>query len=521
MVATIVAYMPVLSAGFVWDDLVYIQDSRYFNEPTLNNVFRGLYPLTHSGGVYRPFRGLVYVLAHGLFGTNPTPYHMMGLGFHLVTSVLIAVIGRELTDSKEVGLVAGVVFGVHPIHVEAVAWATAGFDVLFAIFYLLAIYFHLRWRKSNENGVRLWGLVFLVLALLTNELALTIPILLLTYDWLVCGVKLKNREGWSEQIPGILLVVGYWLVRSSLMEPGLDYRFVYETFWERGVLAFVVLGTYIKNMIWPMEFSVDTVLFPGLSSLVEQNYFYFDRLPKPNFGHVEVWAPVLLSISWLVIGVVVAKYSRMMGWWMMWVVVTLIPVLQVVPLPIIYADRYAYLASVGVAWIFGSGYWWLSRSGKAGVGVVALVVLVGLLGAKTYARAMDWQSEVDLWGTTLEQNPQSAAAMSSLGVYYAREENYLKALDYFEKLRQLNPYALTNRDNIARIYRVTENYQLLLGYYELLIEAEPNNPQLWYLVGKIYEEDLSDSQKAEEYYEKALDLAPNDQGLKDALNRMN
>lgn len=203
-VITFVAFLPALGNGFVaWDD-----DRNFLDNPH----YRGLGPaqlawmVSHLDAHYVPLTWLTLGLDYVLWGMNPAGYHLTSLVLHAANAVLVYAGARRLiaaalpgTSSGALALgsaVAALLFAVHPLRVESVAWATERRDVLCGLFYLLTVLAYLRYCASASRRWYRLSLAFLAAALLSKAMAVTLPVVLLLLD----GYPLRRRA-WREKLP--------------------------------------------------------------------------------------------------------------------------------------------------------------------------------------------------------------------------------------------------------------------------------------------------------------------------------
>ncbi len=185
LLMTFFVFLPVLSSGFLltWDDAHYLLDNptvRDFNLQNLLHIF-----LTPINNLYTPLTVSSFALEHQLFGFNPLVFHLDNLLLHICTTGLIIALARHIGLTSRASLFAGLLFAIHPMHVESVAWVTERKDCLYAFFYLLALgqyvkYVTLGARRDFYFSVG-WGL----LSLLSKPMAISLPLICWAMDYLL------------------------------------------------------------------------------------------------------------------------------------------------------------------------------------------------------------------------------------------------------------------------------------------------------------------------------------------------
>jgi len=449
---TFAAFLPTLQNQFVtWDD------GKNFLE---NAHYRGLgwthirWMWTTHLGHYIPLTWMTLGLDYLLWGMNPFGYHLTSLLLHAANAVVFFfVVHRILTlalpspseRGHALAVAAGfaaLVFAIHPLRVESVAWVTERRDVLSGLFYLSAILMYLR---ACERGARgrgwYWAAVGLFAgALLSKSMVVNLPVVLLILDVYPLR-RLGGFVGWwseparriyIEKIPFVLLAAAASAI-AVMAQSSVHAAASLAQLSVPGRLAVAAygLGFYPRKMVVPVN----------LSPLYE--------LPRT----VDPMAPPFIlsyALVLAIMAIVLALRRRVPGLPAAWVayVVVLLPVLGIIQSgPQIAADRYTYLAGLGGAILAGAGLlscWRTSRTSKTGtpttlpIAGVATCVVVGL-GALTWNQAQVWHDSEKLWTHALARNPQSSIAENNLGVVRADQSKLAEAIEHYQRALQMRP----------------------------------------------------------------------------------
>jgi tetratricopeptide (TPR) repeat protein len=407
-VAAIVAvvFAPALDNGFVdWDDEVNV---------TSNQSFRGLgwaqlrwMFSTTLLGQYIPLTWLSLALDHALWGMNPRGYHATNVLLHAVNAALVVLVARRLLGPLPLpgALAAGLVFGLHPLRVESVAWVTERRDVLSLGFALLAVLAWLRSAERSGPGRGQWlaaSLGAYAASLLSKQLTMTLPLVLAILD-----VYPLRRRAWLEKLPYAMLgvagaVVALVAIRTASM-----------TSWEQyGAMA------RLGMTAWSLGFYLSRTLVPiDLSPLYE--------LPPV----VDPLAPPFLLSGLVTVALSAAAVGlcRRAPWlataWATYVVMVL-PVAGPVHAGFQLAhDRYSYLACLPWAILAGAGAGSLVRAWRAGTvsravataGVGAMIAVVAAWAGLTARQIGVWRDPVALWEQAVRVDPMCAVCRSNLG----------------------------------------------------------------------------------------------------------
>src|SRR5256712_348331 len=441
---TFAVFLPALQNQFVnWDDPTNFLDNPYYRGLGWSQL-RWMWT-THLGH-YIPLTWMTLGLDYLLWGMNPFGYHLTSLLLHAANAVVFFFVVRRiltlaLPSPAERGHAltvsagfAALVFAIHPLRVESVAWATERRDVLSGLFYLLTILLYLRASERGERGRGwYWGTVGLfACALLSKAMAVSVPVVLLILDVYPLR-RLGGSTGWwseparrvyVEKIPFVLLAAAASAIAvmaqlSVHVAASLDHL---------SMLARLAVSVYgLSFYLWK------TVAPVNLSPLYE--------LPPT----VNPWAPPFIVSYGLVVtitAIVLALRRRVPGLPAAWVayIVVLLPVLGIFQSgPQIAADRYTYLAGLGWAILAGAGLlscWGTSRRSKIGAPAtwllagIALSVVVGL-GVLTWSQAQVWRDSERLWAHTLAIDPNSPLVQNNFGYELYRQGKLAEAIEHY------------------------------------------------------------------------------------------
>ena len=449
---TFAAFLPTLQNQFVtWDDAKNFLENAHYRGLGWTHI-RWMWT-THLGH-YIPLTWMTLGLDYLLWGMNPFGYHLTSLLLHAANAVVFFfVVHRILTlalpspseRGHALAVAAGfaaLVFAIHPLRVESVAWVTERRDVLSGLFYLSAILMYLR---ACERGARgrgwYWAAVGLFAgALLSKSMVVNLPFVLLILDVYPLR-RLGGFVGWwseparriyIEKIPFVLLAAAASAI-AVMAQSSVHAAASLAQLSVPGRLAVAAygLGFYPRKMVVPVN----------LSPLYE--------LPRT----VDPMAPPFIlsyALVLAIMAIVLALRRRVPGLPAAWVayVVVLLPVLGIVQSgPQIAADRYTYLAGLGGAILAGAGLlscWRTSRTSKTGtpttlpIAGVATCVVVGL-GALTWNQAQVWHDSEKLWTHALARDPQSSIAENNLGVVRADQSKLAEAIEHYQRALQMRP----------------------------------------------------------------------------------
>ncbi|MBI4379742.1 MAG: tetratricopeptide repeat protein [candidate division NC10 bacterium] len=519
---TVGAFLPTLHNQFVsWDD-----DQTFLNNPHYRGLgwpqVRWMWTTFHMGH-YVPLAWMTLGLDYLLWGMKPFGYHLTSLLLHATNAVVFYLVALRILgvarsgpgERDKLGLVVSaaftaLLFALHPLRVESVAWATERRDVLSALFYLLTVLVYLRTCERGERGrgAYYWGAVALfACALLSKSMALSLPVVLLILD-----VYPLRRLGGS---------TGWW---------GEDARRVYLE-----KLPFVLLAAAVSAIAFMAQLSVHAAIsltqlsaLGRLSVAVYGLSFYLWKMVLPvnlsplyELGTVSPWAPPFLLSYGVVLALTalaLACRRRVPGLPAAWLayVVILLPVLGIFQSgPQIAADRYTYQAGLGWALLAGAALLSGWRRRPALVTGPVICVLLGL-GALTWNQVHVWHDSGNLWAHALAIDPTSSIAHNNLGSALADQGKLPEAVEHYRQALQIKPDYAGAHSNWGVALADQGKLAEAIEHYRQALQIKPNHAGAhnnWGLAlarqGRLAE--------AIEHYRQALQIKPDHAGAHNNL----
>ena len=510
-VVTFAAFLPALHNQFVnWDD-----DKNFLENPH----YRGLgwtqlsWMWTTHMGHYIPLTWMTFGLDYLLWGMNPRGYHLTNLLLHAANAVVFFFITRRLLtralpSPSERGhaltvsaAFSALVFAIHPLRVESVAWATERRDVLSGLFYLSAVLAYLRACDREERGRGwYWGAVALFAgALLSKSMAVNLPVVLMILDVYPLR-RLGGSIGWRskparriyvEKIPFVLLaavasaiaVMAQFSIHAALPLAQLSVP---------GRLAVSAYGLsfYLGKMIVPVN----------LSPLYE--------LPRT----VSPWAmPFILSfgLAIAITAIVLSLRRRMLGLPAAWLayLVVLLPVLGIFQSgPQIAADRYTYLAGLGWAILAGAGL--LSSWSRLPLLLIGLVVFIPVgLGTLTWNQVHVWHDSKTLWAHALAIDPNSSVAQNDFGEALAQQGKLAEAIEHYRQALNIKPDYADAHYNLGGALAQQGKLADAIHHYQRALQITPGDADAHTNWGGALAQQGKLAEAAE-HYQQALRIKP-------------
>ena len=501
------AFLPVLGNGFVdWDD-----DKNFINNPHFRGL--GLDQLhwmwtTFHMGHYVPLSWMTLGLDYTIWGMNPTGYHLTSLLLHAANAVVVFALLRRLLALAEpeiaerqpgsVVLAAGIgalIFGLHPLRVESVAWATERRDVLSGVFFFMSILDYVRSRGSDhQRRGYLPALALFTCALLSKATSMTLPAVLL-----VINAYPMRRIGGA---------VGWWSTAA---------RRVYLEIVPFAVMALATAALSIVALHPPTQLSTGAKVAVSAYSLM---FYAWKELAPVGLSplyempqHVDPAESRFLAGYLFVAALAGAVWFGARRRWWGFVAATTAFVLITLPMlgavqngPQIAADRYTYHAAPAVAVLFAGGALWLLQRGRAATLGAALVAAVAL-GALTWEQSGVWRSSESLWARVLDVDPNSSIANSSMANVRYKQDRVQEGVEHSQRAVAISPNYAEGYNGLgvglAREGRVAD----AIAAYERAISLQSNFDEAETNLGVSLAQQ-GDLNAAIEHYQRALATNP-------------
>jgi len=526
-----VCFYSALGNGFTnWDDDAFLLKNETIRALDWSNIKEMF--TTAERHYYGPLFFLSFAVEYHFFSYDPFIYHLDNVLLHIINSLLVFWLILILCRRMPVALVTGLLFAVHPLHVESVAWITERKDVLFGFFYLLAVIFYL---KSKERRYPLFFCLSFICALfscLAKPMAVSLPFALI-----LCDVFQRRRidaKAILEKAPFFLLAVMFALITVHFQKVVGGHLGWAALFWRNALVSCKAVVFYIYKTALPLKLSA-LYPYPGTVSIREAGFLL----------------SVAAVIGLILIAAASLKRTRVIFFSIFFFFATIGPVIGIIRIGRHFiAERYMYIPSVGLFFLFASFWEFLyrrSRPGQKAAKVILIFLLAAgilWLGALTYKRNKVWRTSEALWKDVLRQFEDNTVALLHLGKFYASSGQEEKAEELFLKIlkRENNAHAYYNLGRIkfrrkdyekaVKAFRaavlIDEDYPYAYehlaralyknGRLDEAIEAagkaiqiEKDNASCYFTLGMLYR-DSGDYEKSVRHLEKAHALKPDNIG---------
>jgi Flp pilus assembly protein TadD len=504
-------YWQVEGHGFIgFDDNEYILDNPIvLRGLTLEGALSAF--TTFHAANWHPLTWLSHMLDVELFGPSAGWHHRMNVLYHLLNTELLFLVLWRMTGGLWQSAFVAALFGVHPLHVESVAWVAERKDVLSTLFWMLTMGAYLRYARRPGIGRYLLVIAVFALGLMCKPMMVTLPFVLLLLDWWPLGrmtpADSSVSPSWRRYVPVFFRLV--WekvpLLGMSAISCAITYlaqakggaisQFEHLPFGSRISNALVSYVIYLGKMVWPASLAV----------------FY----PHPEFIRlgVPIWqvTGAILLLCGLSIIALREGHRRpylAVGW--LWYLGTLVPMIGLVQVGMqAYADRYTYVPLIGVFIALAWGIpellaGWRFRRLALGVSGGALVIALSVAG---WSQVGYWRDGVTLFSRALAVTDRNWVAMNSLGVAYVKLGQYQQAIVNFREALRIMPSYAEAWGNLGVAYANLGQHQEAIGYSRKALQIKPDHAATWNNLGMSYGI-LGQYQEAIGAFQEALRIKP-------------
>jgi len=473
LIVTLATYFISLNNDFTanWDDGGYVLDNKTItsiNSTNLHTIFTEFYK-----GNYHPLTTLSYAIEYSLVGVSPFFYHFNNLLLHLVNVLLVFWFFSLFTKRLEVAVITALFFGIHPLHVESVAWISERKDVLYAFFFLISMitYYKYSTDKLKPKKFYIISLLFFLLSLLSKSAAVPLPIVLLLLDYYN-----KRKFTWGtilEKIPFFALSIGFGVaaILSQSVVGALQYSNPVFSYFERIFISSYALLLYLGKMIFPFELSA---MYP-----------YPDR----NLGYLPLmyYVAFALMLALAIVIFIYRKRNRDVVFGSLFFLLNIALVLQILPVGgAMFAERYTYIPYLGLFFIGGKFYCYVVDEKKKSIAqlkpilLAVFTVFTMMFCYLTFERIKVWKDGETLFTDVIKKYPNLAFAYNNRGyLYFTYKKDYERALQDYNKSLAVDPTFHRAYSNRGVLYYNTGRIELALPDFSNAIKYDKTNTDAW------------------------------------------
>ncbi|MBI1869746.1 MAG: tetratricopeptide repeat protein [Chlamydiae bacterium] len=533
---TFFVYLNSLTHSFVWDDEIlithnrFIQNFQYLPDLFTQNLFKGG---DSQSNFWRPFQLLTYLINYKLSELHPFGFHLFNTLLHSFVSFLVYLYLFLLFRRFEIAFLTSLIYSIHPIHTEAIAYISGRADSLASFFILLSLYFYIlsTHAKTFRQSIGFYSLSFLCfpLALMSKEMAILLPLYMILTD----VVTFQDQEKKSmfhlvgRYLPMLMLLAIYIILRKTTLDfskiPLLEDNPV------RHIPLLLRLLTFSRSvmgwMIHPVTHHLDLgylglLLFP-INLHMERGMIY----AKTLFEY-----PYLLSLNAFLILIIFTFYfyskSKIKFFGLAFFIIALLPFSDIIPLNANMAEHWLYLPSIGIFLILSDIFVStlkikphpIFRNFSKYTALTFMAIYLISLGTLTILRNKDWKNNISIWESTARFS-DSSHLHGNLGVAYGRLKDFDRSKEEFLKAIQIQFNYPEVHNNLGLLHYHEGNFSQAEKEFNLALQFNPNYANAYSNLGDVLYLEGS-IEEAKKMWKKAVEINPDHTEAKRKLGKI-
>jgi len=507
---SLVVYLNCLHNSFVYDDQSTIVDNYFIrNWRNFPDIFTQKYFKLSAELTYRPIVTLSYFVDFAFWNSSPFGFHLTNVLIHSVNCIIFFFFCLLLLGNTIPAFVSALLFSSYPLLSESVNAIGFREDLFAFLFIILSFLFFLKSRKNRYFLYYPLSLFCFFFGLFSKEMAITLPALILLYDFIFHPFSKKNSDIQTAN-PFILSRISF--LKSEFFPSYCGYV----------LISFFYLAIRFYLLHDPMESEIQSPVQNPFSNFLTMTHvlaYYIKLLFIPSPLNVDYVVPIATSLAktsfWLsallltATGIVTFRSKQKNNYiffFFLWFFITLTPVMNIIPLGNIMAERFLYVPCAGICAVFGTlltkGTALLPSSLKHNnnnktsvstatysVSLPLLFALLFLISGSAYItlrRNTDWKDELILWSKTLFVSPNSARSHVNLGNAYEKRDINNAAFEEYKNALKIDPNDADLFNNIGIYYDKMRHYEDAIACYKKSIEIYPQHTRAHNNLGVIY-----------------------------------
>ncbi len=508
---SVLLYLNTIHGKFVYDDFKIIVENSFIKEwKYFPKIFTNDYFFISGEMSYRPLVTISYFIDYTIWHLNPFGFHFTNIILHTANVVLFYLFLSIILKNKKIILLSSLFFVTHILLVETVNAIGYREDLLSAAFMLVSLIYFIKSDDSlsRENSKKYQfilyytiSLVAYVFSLFSKEMAITLPALLPLF---VIFSRQKPWPGIAKRLKGVYigyiavsmfyLIIRFTVIKNTVLT--VDYQ--QGGFWLNVFTMIKVLVSYIKLSFFPYNLNADYVV--------------------PLVNTPQEWSSVLsitFLVSIFVVFVILCRLRNILACWISWFFITLLPVMNIIPIGNIMAERYLYIPVMGFCVVKGVLIYRITDTTLSThamrlrriVQMFLVLFTIGGYGVFIVQRNGIWRDELTLWTKTIQRSPSSHRAHCNLGNVYMEGGLIEKAQKEYQTALDINPQNASVHSNLGTVYSKKGLPDKAFAEYKEAIKLDKNYAQPHNNLGNIYF-NQGQIDKAKLEYGEALRIKP-------------
>jgi len=486
VIVTLVTYWQVIDHEFVFDDLAYITENSRVQEGLKTENITWAFTSTDVAN-WHPLTWLSHLLDIQIYGMNPGGHHLTNVFFHIVNTVLLFFVLRQMTGNLwRSGFVAGL-FALHPLHVESVVWVSERKDVLSTFFWMLTIICYIRYIKLPDIYRYLLVIFFFISGLLSKPMLVTLPFVLLLLDF--WPLKRLNIENYQLSSKGFRPLI--FLLRSSVFLEKIPLFLLSAA---SSVITFIVqqrFGAVTSLQLFTINARISNALVSYVSYMGKMLWpfklaCYYPHPDMPPWWKIAGACTLLVSICVFVVRYAKSHPYLIVGW--LWYMGTLVPVIGLVQVgEQAMADRYTYIPLIGIFVIIAWGIpdifkkWHYKKIGLATISTITLSFLTIV----SCLQIRHWRNDVTLFTHAINVTSKNSLAHYNLGIALEKEGRTSEAMANYYKALKIKPNYSDARNNLGLILAKKGETSEAIQHFSEILRLNPGYVKAHINLGKL------------------------------------
>lgn len=509
-VFSFLVYFNTLQNDFVFDDESVVQNYMAIrdlsNIPKFFTAQEGFHKVI--GRYYRPVVSTTYTVDYALWGLTPKGFHLSNILINSISSLFLFAILLRLFKKYKYGLFASfistLIFTAHPVHTEAVSWISGRTDSLVTLFFFATFYFYLLYTDESGNKYFAISLIFYALGLLSKEMIVTFPLIIILFDLLWKKKTLKEIfENWKIYSIYILLTIVYLIIRYFVLKDVVE-RTRYNYFDGKDAVTAIAtmlktIPVYLKLLVFPVG------LLYHYNGFLPDSYSFFD-------------GPVIFSIALILILLIFSaifyKNYGKISFCILFIFVTLLPVMNIIPTMNFMAERFLYITSFSlsllIAYLLVK---YQSEKNKNILFAVSLLIVI-VFSYLTVKRNYDWRDNDSLYITG--EGKDGSVLLVNSGNMFANRKQFDEAEKRYRRALEIRPNNVLAHHNLGLIYLIKGDLDSAEIKIKEGLAIDSLAPDGYFQLSNIYQQ-RGRTDEAIKQLEKLQDIAPNYGGSKSQL----
>lgn len=435
-------FSPCLFAGFLnWDDPDHLLNNPFLPLRSLFDIPRLFFAADTGSGTYNPLVILSFGVERLVGGLNPFIFHLDNVILHILTTLLVRSLAVRMGLSERGALIAALVFAIHPMRVESVAWVTERKDVLFGLFYIAALVQYWEYIQKNSARRYIFALICAVASSFSKLMAYSLPFILLLIDWK--AGRRRSMVNIIDKVPFIMVIWPVTMVSVILSAKPLQW----ETLQAFLLLVFTAIF-YVVHFFFPFDAAT---IYP---------------VPRPVGWHNPAYAHAVIACVFILCAVFVLRKNRWVVFAFSFYILSIFAGFQLDLFQGcmgIVKDRFMYVPGIGFAFMLGAFWDWLSppqgseRKSRSILGWIVASSLCAVLAVLTFNRCLIWGDSLAYWNSVLRADPNNTFALVNRAAVLLDEEDTVQRYGLSDKVR----------------------YQVALKDLQRAVHQAPRDPDAW------------------------------------------